>query len=468
MRFSGHPGRHAGFTLVEMIVVVFLLAIAMLGLLAVFDASTRINKSEQEVADAQGNVRYGIYQMTRVIRMAGAGGLYVTQAVPIGPDADLGGITAPPDNDFDNVFGGAVTNLAGNPVPIRPGTDVVEVRGVILSPLLGFDLASGCGGCTGIAALAVKPITGNSILGQHVNDDPVNRPQFSAIDAYAAGASAQNPMYVLVSANDDLHGGCSDPTPSGAQRYPQPTYNVGVLKAPTALVSSSTFGNVDFDDANAREFTLEDPGETAPLDPAPRIDNVRRAGILDDIVYFIDNTDPYHPALAQGIRRANRFDVVTIAEDVEDMQVAYGVDGRYGTDAVGTDNVVGRLVPVGGDDTDPNVSIQPDGDEWAPNVQDEDMFVASDFQSQPPPIVWSHEGGRSHCPTLHGVMISLVAKSRDPDPTYRAAGGAPLSGIRTMNSPPDTAVYPSPPLSPRYRRRIQTLKINLRNYSFPG
>jgi len=66
------------------------------------------------------------------------------------------------------------------------------------------------------------------------------------------------------------------------------------------------------------------------------------------------------------------------------------------------------------------------------------------------------------------VLISLVAKSRDPDPTYRSAGGASLIGIRTMNSPPDTAIYPAPPASPRYRRRIQTLKINLRNYSFQG
>jgi prepilin-type N-terminal cleavage/methylation domain-containing protein len=47
-----------GFTLVEMIVVTFLLLIAMLGLLAV-DASARINK-ETDVADAQGAVRYGI------------------------------------------------------------------------------------------------------------------------------------------------------------------------------------------------------------------------------------------------------------------------------------------------------------------------------------------------------------------------------------------------------------------------
>jgi len=452
--------RAAGFTLVEMIVVVLLLSIAMLGLLAVFDASTRINKNEQEVADAQGNVRYGIYQMTRVIRMAGAGGLYVTQAVLVGPDPDLPGISTP-DGDYDNIFGGEVTNLAGTRVPIRPGTDVIEVRGVILSPLLGFDLSSGCGGCTGNVALTARPITAL----QHVNDDAANRPQFSSIDAYTGGASGQNPMYVLVAGNDDLHGGCSDPT-GGASRYAQSTYNVGVLTSPTTLAGAGTFGNVNFGDAAAREFMSEDPGEGAP-EPSV-IENVRRAGVLDDIVFFIDNTDPLHPALAQGIRRGQRFDVVTIADDVEDMQVAYGVDGLYGSDGIGQDNAVGRVVPVSGTDTDPNVSTLSDGDEWAPNVEDENLYVASDFQNQPQPVSWSHAGGVAHCPTLHGVMVSLIAKSRDPDPTYRAAGGAALLGIRTMNSPPDTSLYPTGSDSPRYRRRIQTLKINLRNYSFPG
>ena len=81
MRHHPRAYRSRGFTLIEMIVVTLLLMIAMVGLLAVFDASARINKSESDVADAQGNVRYGIYQMTRVVRMAGSGGLFVTQAV---------------------------------------------------------------------------------------------------------------------------------------------------------------------------------------------------------------------------------------------------------------------------------------------------------------------------------------------------------------------------------------------------
>ena len=454
-----------GFTLVETLVVVFLLAIMMLGLLAIFDASTRINKNEQEIADAQGSVRYGIYQMTRVIRMAGAGGLYVTQAVVMVPDPDLAGVSAP-GGDYDNVVGGTVTNLAGTEVPVRPGTDMIEVRGVILSPMLGFDLTSGCGSCTGVAALTAQTSTHSDSSARHVNHDLTRRPQFSAIDSHTAGASPERPMFVVVAANDDLHAGCSDPMPGGVIRNPQATYNVGRITAPTSLVASRTFGNVDFGNAVAREFATELPSED-PAGPEPPITNVRRAGILDDILYFIDDTDPHHPALAQGIRRGDRFDVVAIAEDVENMQVAYGVDGLYGGDGITPDDGLGRLVPVAGDDTDPNVSTQVDGDEWAPNVAGEAMFVPADFQSlQPPPVNFTHAGVEDcHNPTLLGVMVSLVAKSRNPDPTYRAPLAA---GLRTMNSLDQPSRYPTPLTSPRYRRRIQVVKINLRNYAFPG
>ena len=122
----------SGFTLVEMIVVTLLLMIAMVGLLAVFDASARINKSESEVADAQGSVRFGVYQMTRVIRMAGAGGLHVGEAIVTQTPKNLLGITA--GKQYDNVSGVAVTDINSVDHTVRPGTDMIEVRGVILSP----------------------------------------------------------------------------------------------------------------------------------------------------------------------------------------------------------------------------------------------------------------------------------------------------------------------------------------------
>src|SRR5262245_17321497 len=192
-----HRRSQSGFTLVEMIVVTMLLLVAMLGLLAVFDASARINKNETDVADAQGAVRYGLYQMTRVIRMAGTGGLYVTQAVLNHNDVGLPGIT-PPGASYDNVTAGvAVAQTGGGPaIAVKQGTDMIEIRGVILSPLLGFDLQTGCGGCTGVQPVTVRPITGDPMIGEHVNNDAVQRPQFSAIDNYTVNAAAGEEMFV--------------------------------------------------------------------------------------------------------------------------------------------------------------------------------------------------------------------------------------------------------------------------------
>jgi prepilin-type N-terminal cleavage/methylation domain-containing protein len=476
----------AGFTLVEMIVVVLLLSIAMLGILAVFDASARINKSEQDVADAQGAVRYGIYQMTRAIRMAGAGGLFVTQAVLNHRDPQLTGITlvnAPDANSFDNVGAGTtVTNIQGTAVPVRAGTDMIEVRGVLLSPLVAFDsdAANGCQSalniCVGSVPLDVKPATN---LG-HVNDDAAQRPQFAAIDAYTAGASAANPMMVIVASNIDIHSGCSG-IPAGTAtpaQYPQSLYNVGVIQTPTTLATTGTFGSVDFAFSaggfQVIEFDNENPLDAATIlgynFPSAIRNPLRGAGILDDFLFFVDNTDPQHPSLAQGIRRGAAFDVVRIADDVEDMQVAYGVD----LDNDGAINRYSAAAPP--TDPDPNVSTAVDDDEWVPNVNGETALTPDQFQQDglaagaSPPFPHGGPQPAAHCPRLHGVMISLVAKGRDPDPTYRADGSR---GFRVMNSPvtlnapyPDTAQYPTTPVAePHYRRRIQTLKINLRNYA---
>ncbi|MGH9315806.1 MAG: PilW family protein [Thermoanaerobaculia bacterium] len=465
-----------GFTLAEMIVVVFLLAIAMLGLLAVFDASARINKNEQQLADAQGNVRYGIYRMTSAIRNAGTGGLHVTQAVLNHNDPDLASITvvnAADAQSYDNVqTGTAVTDNEATPraIPVRPGTDMIEIRGVINTPLLSFDgNGDGClAGCVGVDQLTAKAETFTPFLRPHVNENAANRPQFSLIDTYTTSASVDGtpnagPFLVLVSGNDNLHSCSAAPTasvPYPPPRYPQPNYNVGAIVDATQLgagvAASANFGY-------SKEFNNEFPED--PGTDAVALARPRRGGILDDLIYFIDNTDPMHPALAQGTRRGTSFSVVTLAEDVEDMQIAYGVDAN-------DDNVVGRLIGTGAGDTDQNVSTQVGGDEWLPNVTADtvpgiatSVYSSTDFVANGT----SPDPG-THCPRLHSVMVSLLAKSKDPDLTYKAPSAF---GFRIMNTPaalnppwPDTAQYPSG--VGQYRRRIQTLKINLRNYAFTG
>jgi prepilin-type N-terminal cleavage/methylation domain-containing protein len=447
-----------GFTLIEMIVVTFLLALAMLGILAVFDASARINKSETQVADAQGAVRSGVYRMTRAIRMAGSGGLFVTQAVLNAPDPSLAGLTVP-GGTYDNVaVGTTVTDIvSGNQVPVRPGTDLIEVRGVIFSPLIGFDLKTGCQPCAtppcspcvgGATSLNTLFVVGDPINGQHVNENAAQRPQFEAVDAYTTGASAARPFYVVVSFRDEIHGGCVEP---------QASYNVGAITAQTQLVLGNTFGPVNFNDNNAMEFNNEIPANAGI--PAQGFNNVRRAGILDDFIYFIDNSNPDHPVLAEGTRRGDGFIVVPLADDVEDMQIAYGVD----SDANGA---VTRVVATSATDTDSNQSNQSNGDEWIPNAPGEALLTAVQFQQDQSAATlaepFSHTTfplPKAHCPLLHSVAISLLARSKDPDPTYKAPLAA---GLVLMNGPgPAAGGF-------QYRRRVQTLRINLRNYSTEG
>ena len=454
--------KSSGFTLIEMIVVTLLLSIAMLGLLAVFDASARINKNETDVADAQGSVRYGIYQMTRSIRMAGVGGLYVTQAILNHNDAALPGIL-PVGASYDNVSGVTVTDINGTAWAVRAGTDMIEVRGVLNSPLIGFDQASGCAPCVGSQTLNALPIIGNATIGEHLNESTTLRPQFEAIDAYTQTATTNNPFLVIVQdGKNELHACGDSGPPVGLQRYPQPPYNVGVITSPTNLAGGgNTFGNVDFGNSIGTRFNIELPSLT-PGATANPISVLKRAGILDDIVYFITtdpNLDPQgiHPFLAQGYRRGNAFDVSRLADDVEDMQVAYGIDGNG-------DSAVTRLTGGGcaptPDDSDPNFSTTAGCDEWFPNAVGEGAPLDADFQQQDP-FNPSHSGVplAIHCPRLHAVMISLLAKARDSDPTYK---GPAAQGYKIMNS---TAT----PITPGfYRRRVQTLKINLRNYSFQG
>jgi len=422
-----------GFTLVEMIVVVFLLALAMLGILAVFDASARINKSETDVADAQGNVRFGLDQMTRVIRMAGAGGLHTRQAI-LNKGAGLAGIN-PTTVDYDNVAGGTtIQDLSSNNHVVRPGTDMIEVRGVILSPLYGL-LGNSCGGCQGAGdVLQVEQTTGNALLGVHYNDDATNRPQFAQTISYTVTADATNPMLVLVASTQDQSAGCS--APPATPLYPLPIYNVALMTKNASLSAGKLkLENLNFASAIATRFNGPDP---TAAQAATNLTSLSRGGVLDDIVYFIDNgvagANADHPTLAQATRRGDKFDVVGIANDVEDMQIAYGID-------------------TNGNGVDPVVSETAGGDEWSPNVAGEAAPVSTAFVA-----------AGTTCPNLHGVMVSLLSKSRDPDPTYKAPAAA---GYRLMNVPPAAPAIPLTMAQPgNYRRRVQTVRITLRNYSY--
>ena len=168
-----------------------------------------------------------------------------------------------------------------------------------------------------------------------------------------------------------------------------------------------------------------------------------------------------HPSLAEatldpstGGPGSGRWDVQPLIEEVEDFQIAYGVDGSDGS------TPDGGVSPTVVDLTGAN------GDEWVGNVAREvetrlpivtadanhsgvDAFIDTSIPSGPSP--------RAAAPALHSIWISLVVKSTDPDFVYDGPGAR---GIKILDS---AAVSFSTATGRPYRRRPLSLAVSLRN-----
>src|SRR5262247_4641863 len=101
--------REGGFTVIEAVVTMAVMAPVLLGLYSLLDSSNRLTKQESNVAQAQQASRGGIYEIARMIRQARVGQLYYGSAVlPI----------------YDNAPAGkTIRDINGADHRIRQGTD---------------------------------------------------------------------------------------------------------------------------------------------------------------------------------------------------------------------------------------------------------------------------------------------------------------------------------------------------------
>jgi Type IV Pilus-assembly protein W len=196
------------------------------------------------------------------------------------------------------------------------------------------------------------------------------------------------------------------------------------------------------------------------------VDKPFSGGVADEIQFFVDegptdassSTDDTHPSLAEATfdPSSGNWEIQPLIEDVEDFQVAYGVDGINAS-------VHDRgISPAVYDASASNV------DEWVGNVSNEvsttlsltgtdpkrvDKFIDSSVPSgptQPVPAVAA----------LRSVMVGLVVKSADPDLRYDGPGARGFSLLdSTAVSFSATASVGRP-----YRRRLQRFAVSLRNY----
>src|SRR6266496_4088165 len=132
-----------GFTVIEAVVTLGVMVPVSLGLYSLLDSSNRISKRESNITQAQQSSRGGIYEVARVIRQARVGQLFYGNSVlPI----------------YDNAPAGkTIKDIAGQAHAVRKGTDVVEVRGIILGEKFSINAADvTCSGdCDGTSQIIV-------------------------------------------------------------------------------------------------------------------------------------------------------------------------------------------------------------------------------------------------------------------------------------------------------------------------
>jgi hypothetical protein len=249
----------------------------------------------------------------------------------------------------------------------------------------------------------------------------------------------------------------------GAGTYLVPVYYVGLVPANTTgnwyTQTPTTFTfTMDPQNAGAQKFNAVPP-------TASSLDKPYSAGAVDEIFFFVDegannesaSTLDTHPSLAEAIfdPSSGNWEIQPLIENVEDFQVAYGVDGIDGT-------------PHNGGISPAAFSSAANGDEWVGNAMNEvatklpltatdpkrvDAFIDSSVPSgpsAPAPVVAA----------LRSVMVGLVVKSNDPDFVYDGPGAR---GFLLFDSTAKSFSDPTSTGRP-FRRRLQRFAVSLRNY----
>ena len=433
-----------GLTLIETVITLAVLMAVMVGLYALLDSSNRLAKQETNVAEAQQSVRIGISEVTRVIRQGRVGGLFVANAIlPISPGGASG----------NNMPGGLFfSDVSGIKHYVRAGTDVIGVRGIISGDKYG--LATGDVTCAGSCAttnsmtITIRATSASGV----VNFPSPGKPSV---------AGKTRPFYFVVA------DGSTEVMTTGTGTYLVPVYYVGLVDPG----DPATFPSPGTPPADTFTFVMnpQDPGAlklTAAPPSATTLDKPFSGGVVDEIRFFVDEGDTdktsatvdTHPTLAEATfdPSSGNWEIQSLIEDVEDFQIAYGVDGINGSVH---DH---GISPAVYDSSGSNV------DEWVGNAANEITTTLPITSSEPKRVEAFIDSSVPTGPTapgittaaLRSVMVGLVVKSADPDFSYNGPGAR---GFRLLDSTARSFSSAASTGRP-YRRRLQRFAVSLRNY----
>ncbi len=258
-----------GFSLVELVVALAVLAVLMVGTLGLLDSARRVARTETELVDVQENVRFAADHLLRVACMAGGSGLPLAR--PTSEGGAWGAVRLlSAAGQFVDDSGHARTALAGS--------DVLTLRGFFeTSPFFvrAADVDFGA---------RLVTVREDVAAGQDI--------ELGADDLEGHGLLLLGQGRVAVA---EVTGNDPPVGPVGARRV---RIAFGPAGAPwSSLVADSAL-----------------PGPESPFD-------VARVGVLDSYTYWVD------PELRLMRSRSGQGGGEPLASGVGSLQVALGVDG---------------------------------------------------------------------------------------------------------------------------------------------
>ncbi len=458
--------RQAGFSLVELVIAMLIAIEILIGAAIAFDVHNRIARVQLQVTDMQQSLRVAQYDIARMLREAGRGGL----PPDLAPAAVFD--PSPPANETVQLQGIGIEvrdNVTGNDRYIARGdntsplalddTDILTVRGCFSSSMY----------VTNVDSFTIDPSNSNqATLLISARDDPsatqIHQPLGSlmdAINAYPADAAVKGKL-VMVSPEGRSTWGVAD--------------IVGVSTTGTASDPSTATLTLKLD-----TLSPLNPG-TAGVRPFPDHFASLLACSLEEYRFYVrkDYEIPGDPASGLRPRLTEaRFEPgtelpylgdtanfkVDLADNIIDLQVALGIDTPYSSacgsgcspgtgyfqyddNAVGPDDELYEAPPTG----------DRAHDDWLYNDTGDvpaDTFYVSDAADLPA--------------KLYFVRITTVARTARADPTYSAAnfsndasGGADWIEDHNYNAAPTNAFFKAGDAL-KHRHRVLTTVVYPRN-----
>lgn len=455
---AAQPKQEQGFSILELIIALAIAVEVLLAAGVIFDVHNRMASVQTQVTDLQQSLRIAHYDVVRLLRMAGRGGLPARFLVDPGPPLRLRGTAI-------DIRNGVLESDDSNQVAIGtdepravPGTDILTLRGCISAPLYQvagtgadfvFDDATdtaqitlsnpspvGIPQCLRPLAEQLPANGGSGLSGPMILGSPMDRSLFYVGEITGVGGSSGDPM------------DCSSSTPS--------SLTINLDMAP------NVFSGAPFDPAmgvalvcQLEEYRYYAREAEAAVGPGaveieqPRLSRAR----------MIPGTELPYLNDAANLQ-------LDIADGIFDFQVAYGFDSDYPSTDSATPGAIGDDTDnLGVDDTifeaDPDDATERETDDWLFNTPGD----------RPDDIQWTaHQfpGNDVNPVDLLYLRLTLAVRTSRPDPRFEAddLDGDPNNGRDFL----EDNDYENPPASTfkqgvnrTFRHRVLQTIVDLRN-----